>query len=274
MNMEEKFLIDLLDNSRLLTVLHDNLPVEIKKDQLYTDVTAYLEKYAAFNNISPGEAVGIYTKFIVEFNKNCKQFAKSGKYPFEYGAASYTVSREEYDIVLLMSVLFSQHRFRIIQVLSRENAAGKGLFIGLGPGLELTLTKTYLTETTAYDLSVNKFLFSEFPDCSIHTELYTGQKQDHFDAIYLVELLEHLENPYSLLEVCYRSLKKGGKIFLTTATDIPQFDHLYNFPADHTGFEKKVSALGFSVVYKEMIPHNYLTMDIRPCNHFYILERC
>lgn len=271
--MNETFLKELLDKSRLLCVLYDNLSDEIKEDKLYKYIELYLEKYVHFNNVNADKAVDIYTRFITIFNKHCKQFNKSGKYPAENGLDNISLSREDYDIVLLLSVLFTPHRFRIMQLLNQKLQADKALFIGLGPGLELHLTRENLNEIHAYDLSVSKFLFSEFPNCLINSELYTGQKQNYFDAIYLIELLEHLTDPFILLEICHQSLKKGGKIFLTTATDIPQFDHLYNFPKDHIYFEEQIKHIGFSVLNKEMITHNYLTMDIKPCNHFYTLEK-
>ena len=267
------FLNQLIDSSRLLTVLHDNLDESVKGDKLYDDVSTYLEKYTTFNNISPEVAEEIYTNYITHYNKHCKNFCKTLKYPIESGITNYSVSREEYDIVLLLSVLFTPHRFKIMQLLHNGPAAEKALFIGLGPGLEIFITKEKFKEIHAYDLSVNKFLFSEFPEAHLNIELYTGQNKNYFDSIYLIELLEHLEDPYELLAVCYGSLKKGGKIILTTATDIPQFDHLYNFPKDHRNFEERVTKLGFKVIFKEEISHNYLTMELKPFNHFYTLEK-
>lgn len=271
--MTAPFFNTLIEESRFLNVLYDNLPNEMKKDDFYKYIALYLEKYAQFNSINPEQAIHIYTQFITIYNKHCKEFNKNGKYPFENGSISNDFTREEYDIVLLLSVLFAPHRYRIMELLHQKNRTDKALFIGLGPGLELSLTKENLKEIHTYDLSVNQFIFSEFPNVQIHIELYTGQNPNYFDAIYLIELLEHLEDPFSLLEICHQSLKKDGKIFLTTATDIPQFDHLYNFPKDHTQFEERVKAIGFSILYKEMIPHNYLTMEIKPCNHFYTLVK-
>src|SRR5699024_3386826 len=115
-------------------------------------------------------------------------------------------------------------------------------------------------EADAYDLSINKFLFEHFSKVTFNIELYHGQKKDHYDAIYLIELLEHLQEPFSLLKICRDSLSKRGKIFLTTATDIPQFDHLYNFSKDHTEFEHMLTQLNLKVCYTEYIPHHYLSI--------------
>jgi len=269
-----QFLKQLLEQSRVLTILYDNLPAEIKTAALYQQTSDYLEKYAAFNNITAEETIAVYTSYIIAYNKHAKLFVKTGKYPPELGINDFSLSRQQYDTVLTLSILFTAHRFRIMQLL-KEKAAPlqKALFIGLGSGLEIELTKNAYQEIHGYDLSVDPFLYSQFKDASFNAALYTGQFNNYFDAVYLVELLEHLETPYDLLHTCYSSLKKGGHIFLTTATDIPQFDHLYNFPLNHDEFESRILKMGYSIVYKEMIPHHYLSLDIQPCNHFYILKK-
>jgi hypothetical protein len=271
--MNETFFHRLIETSRFLSVLYDNLPEAMKKASLYDQVQVYLEKYASSNNISPATAIDAYNRFIALFNKHCKQFVKTGTYPAQNGADPVSIRREEYDIVLLLSVLFTPHRFRIMQLISQKNLADRGLFIGLGPGLELFLTRNHFKEIHAYDLSLNDFLTSEFPGIQLNKELYAGQPKNYFDAIYMIELLEHLSDPLELIHICYGSLKQNGKIFLTTATDLPQFDHLYNFPKDHAYFEKEIIQMGFRILYKEPIAHEYLTLQIKPFNHFYTLER-
>lgn len=269
-----KFLQQLLNTSRLLTVLYDNLSPVIKSSPLYGEVALYLEKYSGFNHLDAEKTISIYTRYITAYNKHCKLFGKTGKYPPAQEINDFSVSREEYDVVLMLSILFTQHRFRIMQLLTEQSKPVRNaLYIGLGCGLEIELTKANYSEIQAYDLSVNKFLFQQFPGIELKMERYRGQQKNHFDTIYLVELLEHLPNPFDLLATCYASLKKGGKILLTTATDIPQFDHVYNFKADHTDFEEAISKMGFSIVFKEMIPHHYLSIELNPCNHFYIIEK-
>ena len=263
----------LLAHSRLLTVLYDNLPDEMKTSELYARIAGYFAKYTSANNITVDDSISIYTDYITTYNKHCKQFIKTGKYPVENGEGTFTISREHYDVVLLISVLFTPHRFRIMQLLQQKHSTGKALFIGLGPGLELMLTKENYSEIHAYDLSANEFLFAEFPGVSINVEMYTGQHENYFDSIYMIELLEHLEDPFELLNTCSISLKKGGNIYLTTASDIPQFDHLYNFPTDHTQFENQLKESGMSILFKELIPHHYLTLSLKPSNNFYVIQK-
>lgn len=41
-------------------------------------------------------------------------------------------------------------------------------------------------------------------------------KDNHFDVVYAAELIEHLYNPDFFLEECYRVLRPGGKIIIST----------------------------------------------------------
>ena len=130
-----------------------------------------------------------------------------------------------YDIVLLFSCLFSAHRFRIMQlILQKSPIVNSGLFIGCGPGMEIELVKDNFKSLYAYDLSSNDFLLTKHPNVHFKEDYFTGKNIDNaYNIIYLIELLEHLNEPYGLLEKCKKVLTENGKIILTTATNIPQF---------------------------------------------------
>lgn len=272
--MDKGFLKDILDNSRLFSVLYDNLSEEIRLSDTYNMAVSYISRYAKFNNLDTEKLNSSYFAFISAYNKQSKEFCKTGKYPFEKEIPDkYVFSRIEYDIALLLSVLFTAHRYRIMELLHNLPKEEKALYIGIGPGLEISLTKQKHQEIHAYDLAVNDFLKQEFPDIYINNCLYTGQYKEYFDIIYLIEILEHLEDPFELIKISYDSLKKCGKLVLTTATDIPQFDHLYNFTEDDKNFIEKLKKTGFEVLYNEKISHNYLTLPIKSSNRFYIIQK-
>ncbi len=269
-----KFLDNLLDTSRLFSILYENLPEEIRTAELYNEIILYIEKYSQYNGLTSEVLNSSYSSFIAAYNKHFKAFCKTGKYPFEEekpGKVSF--NRIEYDVALLLSVLFTKHRYRIMELLNQQQFAERALYIGIGPGLEISLTKTKHIEKHAYDLTVNDFLLKEFSDVIIQKSLYTGQNENYFDVIYLIEILEHLKDPYELLKICYKSLKTGGRIALTTAVDIPQFDHLYNFRDDDEQFINELKTMGFEVTYNEVIPHNYLTLPIKSSNRFYVIQK-
>jgi hypothetical protein len=267
------FIHQVIDNSRLLNVLYDNLDKEITLNPNYQKLCAYLSGYLEFNKVSVDQATEVYTRFISSYNKDCRQFIKTNRYPYELNPEIVKISREDYDIILLFSVLFSPHRFRIMELIHENNGTGKALYIGLGPGLELLYTQTDFAEKIAYDLAVNPFLNKQFPEVKLNHELYTGQNPEYFDSIYMIELLEHVPDPFQLVKIAYTSLKVGGKVLFTTASNIPQFDHVYNFSPDHTEFESKLQEMGFNILFKEKIEHNYITLDLNSSNHFYVIEK-
>lgn len=257
-------ILQLLDNRVVTSLIYDEYLATVIKN--YT--TAYLEA----NNVGldPGK---IYSRFIRNYNRDMAKFAETGKYPLEIDAQRKALERYDYNIVLLFSCLFSVHRFRIMQLIDGMSLkSSNGLFIGCGPGLELELVKAKIDNLYAYDLTIDSFLLAKHPEVQFREEYFTGENASvSFDCIYLIELLEHLEKPYDLLERCRNVLSHGGKIYLTTATNIPQFDHLYNFESGHEIFEEKIQALGLSIEYMEEIMHQSLTLDIGAKNRFYIL---
>ena len=265
----------LVGNDRLLqTLQEDVLGSKHYDENLYNTIENYIVDYIKVelsSNLSPEK---IYFNFIRDYNKDMKAFIKTGRYPLELNKNRELLSRFEYDIVLLFSCLFSEHRFRIMQLIRHQSSnSNSGLFIGCGPGLEIELVKEYFKDLYAYDISINNFLVNKHP--KVHfTESYFKSENNHinFDVIYIVELLEHISDPYTLIQDCQKALSKGGKLILTTATNIPQFDHLYNFESSHKDFENKINNFGLSIIFKEDIFHQNFTLDIGAKNRFYVLE--
>jgi SAM-dependent methyltransferase len=60
-------------------------------------------------------------------------------------------------------------------------------------------------------------------------EDYLMHTDQVFDAIFLIEVLEHLENPYGILRLCHRRLKNGGLLFLSTPNVDSDFSRTWFF---------------------------------------------
>src|SRR5215831_1319230 len=54
------------------------------------------------------------------------------------------------------------------------------------------------------------------PDCIISADGKVGHDSDAFDYVLSTQVLEHVRNPEIYLAECFRLLKPGGKLFLTT----------------------------------------------------------
>lgn len=54
-----------------------------------------------------------------------------------------------------------------------------------------------------------------------------GEIEKQFDVIMLWEVIEHLQDLNLFMELAYKKLKVGGRIFLST----PNYNEIYNYPS-------------------------------------------
>lgn len=93
---------------------------------------------------------------------------------------------------------------------------------------------------------------------------YYGQA----DTIFILEVLEHLQNPLFFMNEMKKCLREDGRIYLTTPCNIRPFwvdTHYFEIPRKH--FEKWIlEPLGLKIVrYKKVIfIHNYFPFGFRP----------
>lgn len=226
----------------------------------------YLEGYTAFNKITRETVLSSYAETVRRYANDIRVFVETGKYPLELNREQPLLSRIDYDLFLILTILVTKHRCAIMEELTKLSVADNALVIGVGSGVELSFLG-HPRENDAYDLYVNPYARSAFPQWSFREELYRpGEK--HYSAIYAIELLEHLEQPYEFLADCRESLLPDGRLVVTTATNVPQFDHRFNFVSDED-FESRAAALGLKVDYKHVIPHAYPRTNIGARNVFY-----
>ncbi len=258
------------------------LRIESKKIQALDDYNEdvfrktdnYLDQYANFYSLSPSAIVDIYNQFVIEYSNDLKNFLKTGCYPYQL-EGSKAVDRISYDIALLVSPTVTYHRHKIISnLLSAINEVqGKVLVVGIGSGFELNLLgRSNLNHNNiyAYDLVVNDFVKNK-SNINIYETEFKGNIGS-FDYIFAIELLEHLVNPFQFLSLCSQSLLSNGILFTTTAKNIPQQDHLFNFTEDHE-FERNTELFNFKVMNKEVIPNSHVNKNIKAENIWYKLQK-
>lgn len=181
---------------------------------------------------------------------------------------SAIVAREDYVLTLLLSIVFANHRFEIMDQLEaffaeRANTARTGRIasVGIGSGYELKLMAEQLPGWTpeAYDIDPHAHRSSaQLLDHFGHTrrisfehhfplESIDEARLRTYDAIVLCELLEHLPDPRTALACAGEYLAPGGRIFATMAINIAQEDHVYLYP-DVASCRAQIEAAGLRIV--------------------------
>jgi hypothetical protein len=239
--------------------------------KIINKVENFLEKYCYFFNITPKEVASIVNKFQKRYAKDVKRYLDTGKYPHELNVDEFLLSREEYDVVLLCSILTSSHRHKIINRINLMSLYdNKIAVIGVGSGVELLFINASNTHIDAYDLSISDFAKKTF--CNVNFFEHEFRSSNcNYNVVYAIEILEHLKNPFLLLREIYDSLAIGGKCVFTTTTNVPQFDHLYDFKVKELAIE--LSKIGFKISDYEILKHESNFANIDASNAFFIVEK-
>lgn len=94
---------------------------------------------------------------------------------------------------------------------------GKVLDLGCGPGDYSKSLKDLGFDVTAGDINPEIFKYQNeitFKSCDITREILFGDQT--FDYVLLLEVIEHLRNPYDVIPRINRILKNGGSLIIST----------------------------------------------------------
>jgi len=171
----------------------------------------------------------------------------------------------------------SRHK-KILNILKNlKLLKGKILDFGCGTGdfMEIVKNKFSMVEIWGYDISKYAIKLAKDKKLKVFENLnQLIEQSEKFDLILMLDVIEHLENIHSILEIIYNLLKKEGKVFLTTPNKNSKYSlfgkenwHGYAIPQYHR--------IIFSIkgLVKLMELHNFkiLTIYTTPpiVNNFY-----
>ncbi|MEQ9232363.1 MAG: methyltransferase domain-containing protein, partial [Cyclobacteriaceae bacterium] len=147
--------------------------------------------------------------------------------------------------------------------------------IGIGSGIDLEMLLLSLKSSNiiAYDISLSDFTKFHFEKkVELREAAFENESSLNFGAVVAIELLEHLHNPYKLIKEVADSLSPGGHFIFTTATNMPQFDHLYNFTNDDV-LDNYLKEVGLRITFKEELFHHYMKEQAPSKNTFYVTTK-
>jgi SAM-dependent methyltransferase len=192
--------------------------------------------------------------------------------PRTLGDPTAVVDREAYDLALLLSFIFSHHRFEILLELKAfldfiRGPRGRIASVGMGTGYEIFLIAEKLKNWTieGYDTDERcrhnaARLLAHFGVAApivlgglFPLDTPADDLRGRYDAIVMCELLEHLESPLYALLAAREYLAPGGHLFITMAVNIAQEDHLFLYP-DIASCRAQVAAAGLRVLHERIAP--------------------
>lgn len=190
------------------------------------------------------------------------------------GDINVTVDSEIYSLSLLLSIVFTNHRFEIMQqliafltLLQTRIDQGKIVSIGSGTGYELKVASEVLTgwNIESYDtdpamrMRARQLLkFFRSPQGVVIGDYFpldrcTDDLRHNYDAVILCEVLEHLPTPAQSLRTLRECLKDTGLMFVTMAINIAQEDHIFLY-SSIDACRQQIRDSGFKVSQEWIAP--------------------
>lgn len=196
------------------------------------------------------------------------------------GDQSAVVDPDAYALSLLLSIIFTNHRFELMRELSiflngvqERNHVGTLLSIGFGTGYELKMASEVLTgwRIEAYDTDSQMAVKARrlFDFFGITKDIFLGgyfpldqcpdALRGRYDAIVLSEVLEHLADPATALVTLRDCLRDEGRMFVTMAINIAQEDHIFLYPTINS-CRQQIQNCGLVVAREWISPQTIFTL--------------
>ncbi len=110
-----------------------------------------------------------------------------------------------------------------------EIGGGHGLFVSEAIGILSPSAQIDLIDISQSSIDMARELINNSRVNYILQDIFTFERENTYDFITMGEVLEHVEDPLSLLKRLKSLLKKGGVAYITTPTNSPAIDHIYLF---------------------------------------------
>lgn len=210
-------------------------------------------------------AIDCYLNMIADMNFETIEFVRTGKYSSssfeEVNNRVYAnpAIMEYYMHGLLLSNFLWKHHYQIFEYFVKNlpvfaHEVENYLEIGAGHGLYLSQAIEIFRKNVSFtvvDISETSISFAQnLVDNSkinfIVKSIFDYEERSSFDFITMGEVLEHVEDPLSLLLKCKELLTDNGTLFITTPTNAPTIDHIYLFSTIKE-IQELIKSAGFEI---------------------------
>jgi 2-polyprenyl-3-methyl-5-hydroxy-6-metoxy-1,4-benzoquinol methylase len=256
-----------------------------KLDQVYIDrANLFLERYIEMleqDGKTLDFAINCYLKMIADVNHESLHFLETGEYTSKsfdevnvrvynnpdvmaYYMHALLLSqflwKQHYDILLYFNKVIKDNSSRIFDYM--EVGGGHGLYISEAININGNAANYDVVDISSTSLDIAKRLIRNDKVNYILSDIYEYEPRKKYDFITMGEVMEHVENPVSLLKQLNRLLDENGKLFITTPTNAPAIDHIYLF-RNADDIRVVIKEAGFSVeseisIYSEDLPDELL----------------
>jgi len=242
---------------------------------------AFFDKYIPLlqlENKTLDYSIDCYLHMVDDVNNETIEFLRTGKYTSSTfdGVNARVYARPEimeyYMHGLIMSQFLWRHHYQMfnyfIETLPKYTGQVKNyLEVGVGHGFYLSKALEILdnaTAVTAVDISETSIEMAQnfVNDSRVAYKLkniFDFNNDEKYDFITLGEVLEHMEDPLTLLLKLSEFLGDDGTLFFTTPTNAPAIDHIYLFN-NIREIQDIVKSAGFRID-SEM---SFLSKDVPP----------
>jgi 2-polyprenyl-3-methyl-5-hydroxy-6-metoxy-1,4-benzoquinol methylase len=248
----------------------------MRAEEIACGLSAYLDKH----QLSLENAVDAYLAMCRDMVREQMKFKRTGRYSAVSSSQVYADlygsndAMRNHTISLAMSHLFWPNHYAIydffIEQTLRLQDVRNYLEIGPGHGLYLAAARRLLTDADflAVDISPTSIEMSRTvmshlsPDaqCRFEVRNVFDIPDTSCDYIVMCEVLEHVEDPATLLRKLRSLLTPRGTCFLTTCANCPSVDHIYLY-RNVEQISEEITEAGFSIDAQLALPVEDVPVD-------------
>ena len=232
------------------------------------ELEGFLARYAQYllrHGRTLTEAVDSYVRFVNDMVRARVDFLSTGKYRND---SFREVNEQVYNNPevmayhmegLLLSQFLWQHHYLMLQFFRDkmmplapktrrylEVGGGHGLHVDIFGKLAGPCCEIDVLDISSTSLEMCRQLIAVPVSRFLLQDIYHYRPEHPYDLISMGEVLEHVEDPVSLLMRLREMLSEHGRVFVTTPTNAPTVDHIFLFH-DLPHIREIIAAADFSI---------------------------